>query len=321
LRILLTGGFGYLGGRLAQMLSGAAGYELTLGTRRYRAAPAWASQAAVAMTDWASERELARVCQGMDAIVHLAGMGGAACAADPVAALAFNGGATARLLRTAVEQRVMRFIYLSTAHVYGAALAGNVDETTCPEPRHPYASSHRAGEEVVLAANAARAIQGIVVRLSNSFGAPMEPDADCWSLLTNDLCRQAVVAHQMVLRTDGQQRRDFVALSEACRAVTHLLTAPSSAIVPGLFNVGGGWAPRLVEMAGVAASRVEAVLGFRPEIRLGTAVDAVGEGELRYGIDRLLNSGFVPRPEAQLEELDRLIAYCARNSAMAGVNA
>jgi UDP-glucose 4-epimerase len=321
LRVLLTGGFGYVGGRLAQSLAGRADFQLTLGTRRTLAAPSWAPEAAVVVTDWSSERELTRVCRGMDAVVHLAGMNATDCARDPVAALAFNGDATERLLRAAIEQRVTRFIYLSTAHVYGAALSGSVDESTRPEPRHPYATSHQAGENVVLAANAARAIQGIVVRLSNSFGAPMEPDADCWSLLTNDLCRQAVVAHQMVLRTAGQQRRDFIALSEACRAITHLLIAPSSAVAPGLFNVGGGWAPRLSEMAELAASRVEAVLGFRPEIHLGTTHDAVGEGDLDFGMRRILDSGFVPRSEAKLEELDRLVTFCARHAVMARVSA
>lgn len=321
MKVLLTGGFGYIGGRLAQSLAGSADFELTLGTRRAAAAPAWAPEAAVAVTHWSSDAELARICRGMDAIVHLAGMNAAACAQDPVAALAFNGAATARLLRAAIEQRVTRFIHVSTAHVYGAALSGGVDESTCPEPRHPYATSHRAGEDAVLAANAARAIQGIVVRLSNSFGAPVEPDVDCWSLLTNDLCRQAVVAHQMVLRTAGRQRRDFVAVSEVCRAITHLLGAPVSAVAPGLFNVGGAWAPRLVEMAEIAASRVEAVLGFRPEIRLGATHDVVGEGDLSFNVDRIRGSGFVLRPEARLEELDRLIAFCARHGVMAGVSA
>jgi UDP-glucose 4-epimerase len=319
LRILLTGGLGYLGGRLAQTLAGAPDHELILGTRRrVAAAPPWLPQATIAAMDWSDERELARVCRGMDAIVHLAGMNAKACAKDPLGALAFNGVATARLLRAAIEQGVSRFIYLSTAHVYGAALSGSVDEKTCPAPRHPYATSHRAGEDAVLMAHAAGTVQGIVVRLSNSFGAPVEPEVDCWSLLVNDLCRQAVATRQMVLRTAGQQRRDFVAISDACRAIVHLLKAPAAIVAEGLFNVGSGWAPTLLEMAEKAASRVESVLGFRPQIRTGVARDAVGDGKLDFGIRRILDTGFEWPQQSIVEELDRLIVFCARHAANTG---
>jgi UDP-glucose 4-epimerase len=286
LRILLTGGLGYLGGRLAQTLAGAPDHELILGTRRrVAAAPPWLPQATIAAMDWSDERELARVCRGMDAIVHLAGMNAEACAKDPLGALAFNGVATARLLRAAIEQGVSR---------------------------------HRAGEDAVLMAHAAGTVQGIVVRLSNSFGAPVEPEVDCWSLLVNDLCRQAVATRQMVLRTAGQQRRDFVAISDACRAIVHLLKAPAAIVAEGLFNVGSGWAPTLLEMAEKAASRVESVLGFRPQIRTGVARDAVGDGKLDFGIRRILDTGFEWPQQSIVEELDRLIVFCARHAANTG---
>ena len=71
------------------------------------------------------------------------------CVTDPVAALEVNAVATARLLQAAIRQGAKRFIYLSTAHVYGSSLSGVITEETCPASLCPYAASHRAGEDVV----------------------------------------------------------------------------------------------------------------------------------------------------------------------------
>ena len=170
MRILITGGFGYLGGRLAQFLANQAGYTILLGSRQQTRPPDWLSHVEVVQTRWDSPASLEQVCIGVNAVVHLAGMNAQDCTADPAAALEVNGLTTARLLNVAIKQRVKRFIYLSTAHIYGTPLAGVITEETCPTNLHPYATSHRAGEDVVLAAHQRGEIEGIVIRLSNGYG-------------------------------------------------------------------------------------------------------------------------------------------------------
>lgn len=313
MRILLTGGLGYLGGRLTESLLGAGQrHEIVLGTRGTKQPPDWASQGKVVAIDWASDSSLAQACRNVDVVVHLAGMNAADCARDPAVALDVYRAGTSRLVHAAVSQGVTRFVYVSTAHVYGAALSGNVDESTKPQPRHPYATSHFAAEEVVRASRANGAIEAVVVRLSNSFGAPADASANCLTLLTNDLCQQAVRDRCMVLRTAGTQRRDFVAMSEACRAIGHLLAAPVGRLGDGLFNVGSGTALTILQMAQMAVDRVRAVLGFAPVLQVGEAVDAVGNELDSFSVRRLIDSGFVPRPGATVEELDRLVAFAAR---------
>lgn len=308
--MLLTGGLGYVGGRLARVLAERAGHEVVLGTRTPERVPHWAASYPVVRTDWAHEAALARACAGVDAVLHLAGMNAQRCAADPVAALEMQGVGTARLLSAACREQVRRFIYLSSAHVYGSALTGTVDESTCAQPHHPYATSRRAAEDAVRHAQHSGRIEGLVVRLSNGYGAPADPGADCWSLVTNDLCLQAVRTRRLVLRTTGAQRRDFVPLGEVCRALAHLLAAPATVFKEELVNVGGGWAPMLRELAALIAARVSAVLGFCPEVRAGAGTDAIGSGLAEYRIARLLAAGFAPDPNAVVVELDRLIGFC-----------
>ena len=310
MRILVTGGFGYLGGRLAQMLGAASDHELTLGTRRTALPPQWAPKSKVVTTDWSNERELARACSGMDAIVHLAGMNAADCAKDPVAALEFNGVGTARLLRAAVEQRVARFIYLSTAHVYGNPLRGSVSEERCAASSHPYATSHRAGEDAVLFAHGQRAIQGIVIRLSNSFGSPAHEQANCWMLLVNDLCCQAVNTRRMVLRSSGLQRRDFITLADVCRAIEHLLNLDSKYLGDGLYNVGGAWAPTIIEMTQRIAECCREIYGYRPEIVRPHPEAGESSAELDYRIGKVLNTGFEIVGDVNSEIIETL-KFCA----------
>jgi UDP-glucose 4-epimerase len=268
--------------------------------------PPWISNAEVAQTQWDSKVALEGICAGIDAIVMMAGMNAQDSQADPVGALELNALANARLLHAAVRQGVRRVIYVSTAHVYGSPLSGVITEDTCPVSLHPYATTHRAGEDVVRAAQSQGAIEGIVVRLSNAFGAPAHVDANCWMLLVNDLCRQAVMTGRMVLRSSGLQRRDFVAMADVCSAMTHLLGVGIPARADALFNVGGGWSSTVLEMAHRVGERVKETGLQEPEILVGHSAEVEESGSLDYRMDRLAASGFVVEPGAQVDqEIDR----------------
>jgi UDP-glucose 4-epimerase len=308
--LLVTGGLGYVGGRLTEMSAARPGIDVTLTSRRSPASLPATTGAAIAQVELDDTSRLAELCRGVDAVVHLAGMSAAECARDPGRAIGAREAHVAALLRAATAAGVPRLVYVSTAHVYGAALVGRVDEDTPPRPKHPYARSHLAAEEVVRAARARGDIDAAVVRLSNAFGAPASSSADCWALVANDLCRQGVRTRRMVLRTQGHQRRDFVAMSEVCRALLFLCGVPRLAF--DTFNVGGGETPTILDLAQSIAACVEDRLGFRPAVLPGVEQDSVGEGNLDFRSDRLARQGFEAVPGAHRAELARLVDFCAR---------
>jgi UDP-glucose 4-epimerase len=232
------------------------------------------------------------------------------CAANPVEALDVNGVATARLVQSALSSGVRRFVYLSTAHVYGAPLVGRMDESVPPRPVHPYATSHRAAEDVVRAAAAQGQIEGVVVRLSNGWGAPVDPAVECWHLLMNDLCRQAVQTGRIVVRSDGTQRRDLIPLGDVCRALQHLALSPTVDLPDTVVNVGGDWAPTVAEVAHLVADRAAAVTGTMPGVHLGTRSESGAGQPLDYCNDRLRATGFMHDPAQRDLELDRLLRLC-----------
>ncbi len=309
-RILITGGMGFVGGRVAQVLAARGDAEITLGSRQTRVSPSWLPGANVVAMQWLSQNSLIQACDGIDTVVHLAAMNDVECLRDPVAALEVNGVNTARLVEAAKVSGVRRFIYFSTAHVYGPRLVGRIDESTLPNGPHPYATSHRAAEDVVLAANAH--FVSIVLRLSNGFGVPADPDVNAWMLLTNDLCKQAVTLRCMTLRSSGLQRRDFVSLHDVARVVDHMLELPSTKVGSGLFNVGSGQSMRVIDMVELIQTRCTTLLNFTPEIIRPQPAKNEKNPDLDYRIDRLLNTNFILNGNAS-SEIDAILLMCNEN--------
>lgn len=309
MKILITGGFGYLGGRVAQFLANEVGNEILLGSRNHIQSPFWLPQSKVVQTQWDSSSALEKICAGIDVIIHTAGMNAQDCAQNPVAALEFNGSTTDRLVKAAASQGVRRFIYISTAHVYKNPLEGVITEETPLENQHPYATSHRAGEDAVRAAHEQGKIEGVVVRLSNAFGAPAHKDVNCWMLLVNDLCRQAVTTRKMILRSSGLQRRDFITIRDACRAIQHLIKLPADHLGEGLFNIGGNWSPTVWDVASLIQERCQLIFGFQPELTSASPQKNDLVSELDYKIEPLRQSGFQLRSN-KTEEIDRLLEFC-----------
>ena len=310
-RILVTGGMGFVGGRVAQSLAARGDVRLTLGSRTEQAAPCWLSSAKAVVMDWRSLQSLTLACDGIDTLVHLAGMNDANCLRDSVAALEVNAVNTARLMQAARAAGVKRVIYLSTIHVYGPNLAGQIDESTLPKGRHPYATSHRAAEDVVLAAANAN-MGSIVLRLSNCFGVPAHSAVRAWMLLMNDLCRQAVTLRSMTLRSTGLQCRDFITLQDVSRAVVHMIDLPNNQIGDGLFNVGSGKSSRVIDMVELIQARCAKVLGFTPEIIRPQPITDDKISILDYRIDKLLNTGFSlnGNPALEIDETLRMCNEC-----------
>jgi len=308
-KVLITGGFGYLGGRLAQFLVSCEGYEISLGSRRKTQPPYWFPQAKVVQTSWDSQQGLQEVCSGVDCIVHLAGMNAQDCANDPDAAMKANAVATAHLVQAAIRQKVKRFINMSTVHVYGGPLTGVINEETKPNPIHPYALSHQACEVAVLASHHSGEMDGVVLRLSNAYGAPVDKDVNCWMLVVNDLCRQAATSRRLVLLSSGLQKRDFIPLEDVSQAIKHFIELKSDKFDDGIFNLGGEAIYRIIDLAELIAERCEAVLGFRPEIKRPSPVHGKNFPDFNYQIDKLKETGFSLNGNIE-NEIDATLKFC-----------
>ena len=301
--VLVTGGLGYLGGQISVHLANH-GWKVRLTSRRTAEdVPDWAAGMEVVGADFSTKNDFSVLCRDVDAVVHLAALNAAQCAADPDLAKRVNVTGTRNLFDAAGGTK--HFIYVSTAHVYGEPLEGVINEDIPPCPVHPYSETHLAAEEIVLTGDGP---EGLVLRLSNAIGAPADAGADCWMLAANDLCRQAAARNDLSLRGNGLEVRDFVPLSDVCRTVDHFLGFDGDALEVRVFNVGGG-SMTMLALAERIAGRAKAVLGVRPDIQRKEPSPAEEALQLDYRIERLLGTIFTPAGNID-DEIDATLRFC-----------
>ena len=308
--VLLTGGFGNLGGRVAAALNNQGRWDIRLASRSHASAPAWAPLAELIQLDVLDAAEIDRSCKGVSAVIHLAALNDRQAAQDPELAEAVSGRGTEALVNAAIENNIQRFIFMSTAHVYSSPLQGVITESTPTINQHPYATSHISGERAVAERHDQERFLGIRLRCANGFGYPMNPEVDIWHTLVYDLCKQVVATHKMTLRSSGLQQRNFIAVSDICAAILHFLQLDATRVADGLFNLGGLTSTTVLEMATVVAARAHAVLGITATIeRPHQSMDELII-PLDYQINKLIATGFVPKNVVN-EEIDQLLLMCA----------
>jgi UDP-glucose 4-epimerase len=148
-----------------------------------------------------------------------------------------------------------------------------------------------------------------VLRQSNGFGAPTHSEADCWMLLVNDLCMQAVRDKKLVLRSSGLQQRDFIALHDVGRVVSHFLDLPLVQCSDGLFNVGSGASMTVLAMAERIIKCCQETLGYKPQLIRPQPGANESVLDLNYDINKLKKTGFVLNGSMD-EEIKQTIKIC-----------
>ena len=304
-RVLVTGAGGYVGSRLVADLVSARNATVRALVRK--PASFVVADEQVVLDLLGDDRSIATAFAGVDTVVHLAGPNELVASAEPERALAETVLVSQRVARAAIEGGVTRILYVSTVHTYGARMVQGavLTEDQSAEPRSIYAISRLASEHV-LEVVAEQGIEVVVFRLTNSVGAPADPDVNRWSLVANDLCRQAVTTGEMRLRSPGVQWRDFLALQDAIRILSGCL-APGS-LAAGTYNLALGTPHTIRELADLIQDAFEAAGWSRPPLVAPEPPPAV-PGPYVVSPQRLTNAGW--RAEVSLAEaVAETVRFC-----------
>jgi UDP-glucose 4-epimerase len=255
--------------------------------------------------------ELATRCRGADAIVHLAGDNEAVTARDLSGALSSTVTASMRVADAARRADVPRIVYLSTVHVYGAQMTPGVTltEDMRPDPRSGYAVARLASEHVI-AGLGEGAYDLVVLRLTNSVGAPRDPCVDRWSLVTNDLARQGALTGRLTLRSTGVQWRDFLSLADVCSAIGAACAVGAPALTAGTYNLGSGVPRTVLEVVGLVQDAFERRTGSRPPLEApAPGPEEERDRPYRVSVQRLADGG-VTATAPLADAVDETVAFC-----------
>lgn len=198
---------------------------------------------------------------GVDAVVHLAAVVGyPQCNRTPELAVATNIDGTSNILKH--RQRSVKLIYASTGSVYGRVNSGECTEDTDCRPLSLYAETKAAAEDIVLAEP-----NTTVLRFATAFGAS---SAMRYDLLVNHLLNQAV-RHGCLVVYEPEARRSFIHVLDMARAV--LLTLDAWNDLPHrVFNVGDdGLNQTKLELCGLISNSIPSRVH---QINVGSDIDA-----------------------------------------------
>jgi len=251
MKILITGGCGFLGRNLIERLAGE-GHELSC-LDRFKAPFLREFGVNAFPGDVYEQKLLEEAVAGQDAIVHMA------CTVipktsndDPYFDVMSNVGGTIRLLDAAVANNVGRFVFISSGGtVYGRPETLPIPETHPTNPDCSYGIAKLTVEKYLRLYHALKGLSTCSLRLANPYGEHQRYHAAQGAVAV--FCYKALRGEPVEIWGDGSVRRDFLYVGDAVRAIDRALATPEAV---GEINIGCGVAVSLNELIGEIERRL-----------------------------------------------------------------
>lgn len=282
MNILITGGKGYIGQYLAQYFSNE---NVFITTRT----PEIERERKMILSD---EKTIKGVCEGMDVVIHTASMDEREIVKKPKEALLVNAFGTRELYLDAAACNVKKFLYLSTFHVYGT-VEKMVTEESMTNPVSDYALTHLFAEQYIRQLYAGNTMQTSILRLTNGIGLPGS-EVDKWYLAVNDFCRTIVREKQIILKSNGLPRRDFIAIPDICSAIGFLVDLNEEF---GVYNISSQKTVSIRKIAFMVKEIYQNMTGEEAKLCIPEASKEEEESieEFTVSSQKLRKMGWVPK--------------------------
>jgi nucleoside-diphosphate-sugar epimerase len=228
LKILVTGGAGFIGSHLAEALVGR-GHRVRvlddLSAGRRPNLRAVRDDVDFMRGNCADLETARRATRGMDVVYHEAAVPSVArSVADPVLSHRANATATLTMLVAARDGGVRRFIYAGSSSVYGDARQLPKREDMEPRPLSPYAVGKLVGEHYLRIFHGLYGLETLTLRYFNVYG-PRQNAASPYSGVISLFVTSLLAGKRPVIYGDGQQSRDFTYVDDVVQANVRALTA------------------------------------------------------------------------------------------------
>jgi UDP-glucose 4-epimerase len=276
-RVLVTGGAGFIGSHLVHALV-RAGHRVRVldnffsGRRENLAAVA--GEVEVIRGDCADPGAARRAARRIDVVLHQAAVPSVArSVADPALSNRANVDATLAMLLAARDAGVRRFIYAGSSSVYGDSPRLPKVETMTPRPLSPYAVGKLTGEHYVSLFASLFGMETLTLRYFNVFGPRQAADSPYSGVIAR-FATALLAGRRPVIFGDGRQSRDFTFVANVVEANRLAMRAPG--LRGQVLNVATGHRVSLLRLL-----RAMARLTGRPPRAIHRAARA---GDVRHSL-------------------------------------
>lgn len=247
--VLVTGGAGFIGSHLTRALvaEGARVRVLDNFSTGSRANLAEVERKIdVHEGDIRNAIACRNACQGVEVVFHLAAyISVPGSVKDPVHADAVNIGGTLNLLLAAQGAGVRRFVFSSSAAVYGDTAVIPTHEGMLPRPLSPYGVEKLYGEQMCRLFHHLHGLQAVALRYFNVYGPGQNPTSE-YAAVIPKFITALLTGKTPIIFGDGLQTRDFLYVEDVVRA--NLLAAQADGVGGEVFNIARGQAVSLREL-------------------------------------------------------------------------
>jgi len=275
MQILVTGGAGFIGSHLVDLLLMQNHQVVVLdnfSTGKLGNLPKANDALRIVNGDIRRSETVETAIAGCDAIIHLAAVASVqASVDDPCGTHQVNLVGTLNLLEAAKKQGIKRFVYASSAAVYGDTQELPVSETTPLNPLTPYAADKLAGEYYIDFYRRQYGLEPVVFRFFNIFGPRQDPSSP-YSGVISIFLQRALAGQPITVFGDGEQTRDFVYVADLVRLLEQAVNMPDHIAEP--MNVGNGEQTSLNQL-------LAAIQNFSNQ-PLDISYDAPRPGDIRH---------------------------------------
>jgi len=306
MKVLVTGGAGFIGSNIVQRLLDLGHAPVVLDDLSSGFAENLLPDVPFVEADVREADAVTDAAEGCDVIVHLAAsVGNARSIADPVKDSKVNVIGTLNVLQAARRHGLGRIVFSSSAGIFGELKTLPIAEDHPQDPDSPYGASKLAAEKMCLVFNKLYGMRNICLRYFNVYGVNQRFDA--YGNVIPIFADRILRGVPMTIFGDGEQTRDFVNARDV--AAANIASATAGDEVSGPFNVGSATRVTINDLAAMMQRVAGRQVGveFAPprpgDVRDSLAATAAAKAAF----------GFVPSV-GLAEGLDEYMAWVARDT-------